>query len=120
MKNFVLTMLLLMVCAGAAVAGDLSGKWSGTINVVENGESKTVPVLLILKQDGAKLTGSGGGSEDDQHAIIKGSIDGDKITIEAEGEDENFYLELIVDGDQMTGTVRKGDSDRMKMSVKRV
>ena len=120
MKILVLT-LLLIVCAWPAAAADLSGKWTGTINVVENGEAKTVPVLLILKQDGTKLTGSGGGSEDDQHAIIKGSVEGDKVTIEAVGgENENFYLDLTIDGDQMTGDIRKGDSDRMKMSVKRM
>jgi len=122
MKILVLT-LLLIVCAWPAATTDLSGKWTGTINVVENGEAKTVPVLLILKQDGTKLTGSGGTSEDDQHAIIKGSVEGDKVTIEAVGgdnESEHYFLDLTIDGDQMTGDIRKGDSDRMKMSVKRM
>ena len=120
MKSIVLSLLLLLGAAWAASASDLSGKWTGTIDVKENGESKTVPVLLILKQDGTKLTGSGGGSEEDQHPITKGSVDGDKVKIEAQAEDDTFYLELTVDGDQMSGDVRKGDSERMKMSLKRM
>ena len=122
MKIIVVAALLLIVCAWTAAAADVSGRWTGTINVVENGESKTVPVLLILKQDGTKVTGTGGNSEDDQHAIIKGSVDGDKVMIEAlGGEDgnEHYFLDLTIDGDQMTGEIRKGDSDRMKMMVKR-
>jgi uncharacterized protein involved in tellurium resistance len=119
MKSIVLTLLLLLG-AWTAAAADLSGRWTGTIDVKENGESRTVPVLLILKQEGTKLTGSGGGSEDDQHAILKGSVEGDKVTIEAEGNEHgNFHLELKVDGDQMTGDVRRGDSERMKMTLKR-
>jgi hypothetical protein len=119
MRSVLITVLLLLG-AWTVSAADLSGKWTGTIDVKENGESKTVPVLLILKQDGTKLTGSGGGNEDDQHALTKGSVDGDKVTLEAKTDEDTFFLELKVDGDQMTGDVRKGDSARMKISVKRM
>ena len=118
MKTLMLSLLLLLG-AWTASAADLTGKWTGTIEVKENGESRTVPVLLILKQEGAKLTGSGGSSEDDQHPISKGSVEGDKVTIEAQADDDTFYLELKIDGDKMTGDVRKGDSPPMKISVKR-
>jgi len=44
---------MLFVAALSAFAGDVSGKYTGTIS---NGD----PVMIILKQDGANLTGSGG------------------------------------------------------------
>lgn len=80
----------------------------------------TVPVLLILKQDGNKITGTGGGDEQDRHPIQKGVVDGDNLTIEVDGGQAIFYLDIKVDGDQMSGDARRGDSARMKMTLKKL
>jgi hypothetical protein len=117
--RFFLSFLLLLGAFGLGAA-NLSGKWSGSIDAVEDGQSRTVSVLLILKQDGPKLSGTAGGDENDQHTITKANVDGDKLSLEIDGGDVTFYLDLIVDGDQMTGDARRGDSPRMKISVKRV
>ncbi|MGI8783954.1 MAG: hypothetical protein ACR2L2_09950 [Acidobacteriota bacterium] len=54
----VLTSLLLLTVLGGA---DITGKWSGTIEVVSStGESRTIPAFLILKQEGNKITGAEG------------------------------------------------------------
>lgn len=112
--------LLLLLGAFGLAAADLSGKWSGSIDVVEDGQTRTVAVFLILKQDGSKLSGSAGENESDQHPITKGTLDGEKLSLEVDGGDATYYLDLRVAGDQMTGDARRGDSTRMKMSVKRV
>jgi hypothetical protein len=117
--RLLLTLPLFLGAFGLGAA-DLSGKWSGSIEVVEDGQSRTVSVLLILKQDGTKLNGTAGGDENDQHAITKATVDGDKVRLEIDGGDVTFYLDLKVDGDQMTGEARRGDDPRMKISVKRV
>jgi hypothetical protein len=75
---------------------------------------------MIVKQDGNKLTGTAG-PEEDQHAIQKGLVDGDTITMEVDSGEEIFYLELKVDGDQITGAVKQGtDGEKMKIALKRV
>jgi hypothetical protein len=112
--------LLPLLGAFALGAANLSGKWTGSVNVVEDGQSKSVPVVLFLKHDGTKLGGTAGEDASDQHTITKATLDGDKVSLEIDGGDVTFYLELKVDGDQMTGDARRGDSPRMKMSVKRV
>lgn len=115
------TMLVCALLLGTRIlSADVTGKWSGTINVRQEGEQKVLGVLLILKQEDGKVTGTAGGDERDRHAIQKGAVDGDAVTIEVAGDDDVIYLDLKIDGDQMTGDARKGDSPRMKISLKRV
>ena len=81
--KIVLASIALLLGAWTLSAADVTGKWSGTIDVRENGEQRTVPVLLILKQDGDKITGTAGDNEEDRHPIQKGILDGDNLTIES-------------------------------------
>lgn len=119
MKTVLLS--LLMLGAGSLVAADVSGKWSGTVDFKEDGESRTISAVLILKQDGNTVTGTAGQDENDLHSIRKGSIDGEALTLEIDGGDVVYYLELKVAGDEITGDARRGDeSARMKVSLKRV
>jgi hypothetical protein len=118
MKSILVSLLLL---AGWTLsASDLTGKWAGTVDMKQDGEAQTIPVIMIVKQDGNKLTGTAG-PEEDQHAIQKGLVDGDTITMEVDSGEEIFYLELKVDGDQITGAVKQGtDGEKMKIALKRV
>jgi len=56
---------VVLLLAMNAMAGDLTGKWSGSFKV--DGADHDVPQLLILKQDGNKLTGSGGPDQSEQY-----------------------------------------------------
>jgi hypothetical protein len=119
LKSILLSLLLLV--AGGLGAADLSGKWSGTVDVKEDGQSRTVSALLVLKQDGKTLTGTAGGEENDRLHIRKGTVEGNAVTLEVQGEDAVFYVDLTVDGDQMNGNARRGESgEKMKLSLKRV
>ncbi len=75
--------LMLALVALPLDASDVSGKWSGTFEAVTNdGNTRSEPLLLIFKQDGEKLTGSGGPNEAERHDMRDGKVVGDKITFE--------------------------------------
>lgn len=118
MKSILLSLLL----AGAFTlsGADVSGKWSGTVDLKQDGEAHTIPVIMVLKQEGSKVTGTAG-PEEEQHPIQKGSVDGDTITLEVDSGDALYYLELKLDGDAMSGNVKQGaDGEKMKIAMKRV
>src|SRR5690348_11234100 len=73
---------ILVVFKLSLCAADLTGKWTGTIEIKRNGEAKAEPALVILKQEGAVLTGSGGPNEGEQHPMRNGKVDGNKVTFE--------------------------------------
>jgi hypothetical protein len=118
MKSILLSLLL--AATWTLSASDLTGKWSGTVDMKQDGDAQTIPVVMIVKQDGNKLTGTAG-PEDDQHTIQKGLVDGDTVTMEVDGGEAIYYLELKVDGDQISGAVKQGtDGEKMKIALKRV
>jgi hypothetical protein len=118
MKSILLSLLL--AAAWTLSAADLTGKWAGTFDMKQDGDSQTIPVVMIVKQDGNKLTGTAG-TEEDQHAIQKGVVDGDMVTLEVDAGEAIYYLELKVDGDLISGAVKAGaDGEKMKIALKRV
>jgi hypothetical protein len=74
--KFVAILLTMFVLAVPALAADVDGKWSGTVNT-GNGE---LPVNFTLKADGAKLTGTTTGIDGSDVTIADGKIDGANIT----------------------------------------
>ena len=120
MKSILLSLLLLLAAAFVLSATDLTGKWSGTLDLKQDGEAQTIVVNMVVKQDGDKITGTAG-AEDEQHPIQNGKVDGNKVTMEVDNGEALFYLELEVDGDQITGNVKQGaDGEKMKIALKRV
>ncbi|MGD0301375.1 MAG: hypothetical protein ABSE86_30220 [Bryobacteraceae bacterium] len=118
MKSILLSLLL--AAAWTLSGADLTGKWAGTVDMKQDGEAQTIPVVMIVKQEGNKLTGTAG-PEEDQHTIQKGVVDGDTVTLEVDGGEAIYYLELKVDGDQISGAVKQGtDGEKMKIALKRV
>jgi hypothetical protein len=119
---------ILAVFTLSLCAADLTGKWSGTIQVKKDGDAKTEPALVILKQEGAVLTGSGGPHEGEQHAMRNGKVEGNKITFEialGEGGDRVMRFNLTAAGDQIDGDVTapnkgNGEPETARLSLKRV
>jgi len=124
MKFFLMALIAfaLPLCAVA----DVTGKWSGSFEFMQDGEAHTETAYLILKQDGAALTGSGGPSEERQMAIRNGKVDGSKLTFEiALDQDRVMSFAFESDGDNLTGNVsgpekESGTTRTAKMSLKRV
>jgi len=120
MKSIFLSFLLLLAATFALSATDLTGKWSGTVDLKQDGEVQTIPVIMVVKQDGDKITGTAG-PEDEQHPIQNGKVDGNKLTMEVDSGEALYYLELDVDGDKITGKVKQGaDGEAMKIALTRV
>jgi hypothetical protein len=121
MKGIFKCVLVAAAVAAIAMAADVTGKWTGTI-APDGGDTHTA--LLVLKQDGATITGSAGPDESQQFPIKTGKIDGNKVVIEVAPTDESLYhLELVLDGDHLKGdaTFHRGDDTMTgKVDVSRV
>ena len=108
----VLAIAALCLSVLTGVAADVTGKWEGKITSQRpDGTSSDDAALLILQQKGTTVSGTVGGSETDQHPITKGTLDGNKLTLEAKhsNEDRTYKIELTVTGDEMKGTLSSGD-----------
>jgi hypothetical protein len=122
------TLLCLFVLAAIALAipadTDVSGKWTGTMTRTgpeASGESS--PAMLVLKQAGGEITGTAGPNDGEQFPLKKGTIAGDKVTLEIEPrENQSIKLQLVLSGEKMTGEItmsRDGQSRTGKLEVAR-
>jgi hypothetical protein len=92
--NRILAIILLY--AVHAVAGDVTGKWSGTFKV--SGGDHSVPQILTLKQDGNRLTGSAGPDAGEQYPIENGKVDGDHVRFDLTTGEWRFSYDLKATG----------------------
>src|SRR4051812_560289 len=100
------TLLGLFFAVTLAIAFDstVTGKWTGSFNMLNpDGSENPSAAVLVLKQTGAEITGTVGPNAEDQTAITKGSIDGSKVTLQAERGAATLRMELMLAGDQLTG-----------------
>jgi hypothetical protein len=100
------------------VAGDISGKWSGSIEVADNagGGSITTPVRAEFQQKANLVSGKIGRREDEQAETIRnGKIEGSKISFEVSSVETTSAMRfsLVLEGDrlegEMKGTVDSGE-----------
>lgn len=115
------TVGIVVLLAASAIAGDLTGKWSGTFKV--DGGDHNVPQLFILKQQGKTLTGSGGPNAGEQYPIENGRIDGDQARFELTTGEWKFAYDLKQTGpDGLKGDLKLqsvNDSRSAKVSLTR-
>jgi uncharacterized protein (TIGR03067 family) len=110
----------------AAAAGtsphDLSGRWWGTFIVTLNGQPQEQTVDMTLVQHGATLTGSLGPHVDIQWKITSGTVDGSRVSIEADVDGATATFSLTLTEGRLTGTavvVRNGQTMRAQVDVGR-
>jgi hypothetical protein len=121
MQSVFLALLLAMLPVGAPA--DVSGRWSGTFEATTDEGTRTQPLLLIFKQDGEKLTGSGGPNDGEQHPFENGKVDGDKVTFQVLLERGSISFDLTLAGDELKGDMkrsREGREQTAKVSLKRL
>ena len=109
-----------LLFAMSVAAGDVSGKWSGTMT--PEGENGSRPVFIILTQDGDKLSGSGGPNESDQHPMQNGKVKDGRLIFEVPAGGGTFAFDLKIAGDEIKGDLQfKTDSETRtaKVSLKR-
>jgi len=102
MKMTVLLLCVVLLAASAALGADVSGVWTGTLT--PDGRDNGDTALLIFRQEGDKLTGTGGPNQSEQHPIVNGAIKGDRITFELQASERRVLsFDLKIAGDQITG-----------------
>jgi hypothetical protein len=116
-KSISKLLMLAALWVAAAAGADVTGKWSGTFKP-EGPDAEGGSALLILKQTGSEITGSVGPHENEQHAISKGKIEGDKITLESTDGGMTIKLELVLTGDRIAGeATANGEGRTMKAKI---
>lgn len=112
--------LLTSLFTSALFGADVTGSWIGTFTP---SDGQTGSALLVLKQDGAKLTGTAGPNSGEQMEISNGKVEGSNITFEIAREDgSKMTFVLKLEGEAITGEIariRDGDKKTAKLEVKR-
>jgi hypothetical protein len=108
-----------VILAGAALAADISGNWSGTMQMGDN----PIALTFVFKQDGEKLTGTVATPSGDL-PLSDGKVVGDKVSffVQADmgGTPTKFISEGVVKGDEITiATKTDGGEDYGSMVLKR-
>jgi hypothetical protein len=108
-KKLLFVVTIALVFAFAAMAADVTGKW--TFEQPGRGGNPGRPTTITLKQDGAKLTGSvpgfgrGGGEPPPPTEITDGKVDGNNVsfsvTREFNGNKRVTKYEGVVNGGEM-------------------
>lgn len=120
-------MLCIVALSAAALFGaDVAGKWSGKIEMMRDGETRSMPALLILEKQADTYTGSVGPEDGDRFPVKNVRLEGGKLTMDVqrrEGESD-IKVELLLDGDDhMTGAAKGESGDgpiHAKLDLKRV
>jgi hypothetical protein len=89
MKRVLMTITMLVV---AAMVADVTGTWSGSFTV--SGGDHSIPQIVILKQNGDKLTGSAGPDAQEQYPLENGKVEGDRVTFELTSGEWKFSYDL--------------------------
>ena len=84
-------------------AGSLSGKWQGSFRV--DGGEHDVPQLFVLREDGNRLTGTGGPDGVERYPIANGQVTGERVTFELTTGDWKFFYDLKDSGLIMSGNL---------------
>jgi hypothetical protein len=118
MKTF-LCLGILLLAAMTLSAADISGKWSGSFTVTgPGGDNQEETAFVIFQQKGAELAGSGGPDETKQWPILKGKVEGNKITFEVQSDGPLYKVEVMLVGDHIKGDVTVvGDGPPAKAKV---
>ena len=110
-RNLVACATLLALLAGAAVASDITGNWTGSMSMGDNQFTLT----YNFKQDGEKLTGTVTGPQGDPLTLNEGKIQGDKLSFHVliEGPNGSFKIENegTIKGEEITLTSKMGGGD---------
>jgi hypothetical protein len=113
MRRFAGILMLAAFCVAAAAGAEVTGKWTGSFKMTRgDGQVQDGAVLMILKQTGSDITGSVGPHEGEQHAITKGKIEGDKITLESADGAVVIKLDLALAGERIAGDVTASGEGR--------
>jgi hypothetical protein len=93
-QRIVALVIGVFLLASPAFAGDVDGRWTGTMSTL-GGE---FPITFVFKGDGGTLTGYMIGMEGGQIPIVDGKIDGDKISYNVTVDFGGMSLRMLYKG----------------------
>lgn len=101
-------LLALLFSAVTLLAGDITGKWSGTMTTGEEPH----PALLDLKQEGTTVTGTAGPDDGERYPIRDGKVEDKRVTFKVDaGEHGLIGVTLTLDGDDHLSGEAMADHD---------
>ena len=119
MKKFACVIGLALLLASAVLAADdLTGKWAGSFNITADGQTKDSTAYMVLKQNGTELTGTAGPDANEQWQILKGKVEGNKVTFELQSDGPLVKFELTLADGHLKGEAKAEQEGRsMKAAV---
>jgi hypothetical protein len=116
--------LFLVPVFAAPTAADVTGKWTGSFVITTpDGENRDESAFMDLKQAGTELTGTAGPNADKQYAILKGKVDGNKVTFEVQAEVPLIKFELTLVDNHLKGEANvniEGEARKASLDLQRV
>jgi hypothetical protein len=103
MRRLTCTVVLILLLATLAMAADVTGKWSGSLEAKDpDGETVTVQAHAELKQQGDSVTGKVWKKVAHQYSIEKGKIEGNRVTFEFKAPEGSEDAEPLVHSVRLT------------------
>ena len=81
---------LLALAAVNLMAADATGTWTGTLTRMTDEGERPGPAHLVLKQEGGKVTGTGGPDAGEQQPIENGKAENGNLTFEIPAGESGF------------------------------
>ena len=107
----------LLLATVLLAAEDLTGKWSGSFNMTLDGQTREDAVYMVLKQNGAELTGTAGPNVNQQWPILKGKIEVDKVTFEVQTDEPLIKFDLTLTEGHLKGNAKAEHQGRSMQAV---
>ncbi len=120
MKKFAVAVMVIFALSlvPALAATDLTGKWSGTFLITgPDGETKDNTAFMDLTQKGMELTGTAGPNSDKQFTILKGKVEGNKITFEVQADETLIKFSLMLVDEHLKGEANAAKDDKTMKGI---
>jgi hypothetical protein len=108
----------LLLAAVALAADDLTGKWAGSFVITTDEGTKDSTAYMVLTQKGTELTGTAGPDANQQWPILKGKVEGNKVTFEVQADGPQLKFELTLADGHLKGEAKADHEGRsMKAAI---
>jgi hypothetical protein len=115
MKKFAFAVVVIfaLLVVPALAATDITGKWSGSFNITtSDGDKKEDSAHMELTQKGTELTGTAGPNPDKQYTILKGKVEGNKVTFELQADETVIKFNLMLVDGHLKGEANAAKDDK--------
>ena len=82
-----------------------------------DGQTREDAVYMVLKQSGSELTGTAGPNANQQWPILKGKIEGDKVTFEVQTDEPLIRFDLTLAEGHLKGNAKAEHQGRSMQAV---